>query len=801
MTIQQNDAALGHLRVLDLTSPLSQSCARIFADLGAEVVKIEPPGGDASRRHGPFLNDNPVPENSLDFITFNRGKKSVVLDIDLEPDRDRLRTLAQSVDILIEDFTPGYLAQRNLGYDQLRILNPSLVYVSITPFGQTGPNAQFLGDDLIAQAAGGIMYANGDDTERPCMAPDNLLAQIACMHAAFGALAAIRARKKTNRGQHIDVSRQEVVLYAQGNYIPRYSALHEIPHRERLSVMGGVNIYRTADDGYVSFAPFMPHHFTRLAHDVMSDEELAKPEWADAPVRREKRVEIDDRVAEYAITANRDDLVERGQASGVPTVPILEPHEFADHPHENDRGFFQNVDQPGAGTYRTAGPPALFGATPWRVDKPAPHLGEHTEEILATLANPAPTTDAAPPTAKPSTNGETDSNIEALSDLRVVDFTRAFAGPLATMFMGYFGAEIVKVESAELEDSRNPGQPTFPELNRAKLSCTIDTRLAEGKDLVKRLVQDSGILVENFRPGVMDRLNLSYEELRAVRPDLIMLAMPGFGNSGPLKNYYSYGQQVMGMTGLLSLWGHPQSPIDARVKYAFPDYVAGIAGSLSILAALEYRDRTGRGQYIEMSQVEALAHLLSNVYTEYTDLGRKPNARGNDSLTSAPHDVYPALGHDAWCAIEVRSDGEWESFVKALNNPAWAQDTRFGTLESRLQHKADLDRHIAEWTKERTPHQAALVLQSAGVPAAPVATAEDLYRDPHLRARGMIVTVDHREGGRIAHAGVNVHLSDTPGHADRHAPAKGQDNEYVFDQILRLTESERMSLDAAGALR
>jgi benzylsuccinate CoA-transferase BbsF subunit len=391
--------------------------------------------------------------------------------------------------------------------------------------------------------------------------------------------------------------------------------------------------------------------------------------------------------------------------------------------------------------------------------------------------------------------------VPALDDLYLVDFTRAFAGPLATMFLGFFGAEVLKIESADLEDNRTPGDPNYPELHRTKLSCTIDTRQAEGQALIKHLLDKSGIVVENFRPGVMDHLHLSYDELRAARPDVIMLSMPGFGNTGPLRDYYSYGQQVMGMTGLSHLWGHPESPLNARTKYAFPDYVAAITGAVALLVALEHRERTGEGQYIELSQVEALAHLLSVAYMEYTERGHVPQARGNWSAAAAPHDVYPCRGDDAWCAIAVRSQEEWEALVRVMGNSAWCRDARWQTMASRVAHKAELDQHISAWTAARTPRLVANILQDAGVPAGIVATAEDLYYDPHLRARGMIVAVDHPAEGRIEHAGVNVHLHATPGRADLPTPTKGQHNDYVFNEILRLDVAERARLEMAGVLR
>jgi crotonobetainyl-CoA:carnitine CoA-transferase CaiB-like acyl-CoA transferase len=788
--------ALAHLRVVDLTSPPNQLCARVFADLGAEVIKTEPRGGDSSRDQGPFFGDKRGPARSIPFTYLNRGKKSVILDLSDETDRQRLRALAIRADVLVEDRQPGELVQIGLGFEDLHRLHPGLVYVSITPFGQTGLFSHHLGGELVAQATGGVMFANGDPACRPAMAPYEVFSQLACLHAVFGALAALRARRSTGEGQHVDVSRQEVILYCQGAYIPIYAMQHEIPRRELLASLGGVNTYRCRD-GYVNLAPFTSRHFMRLVQDVMHHRVLSDSRWSSRAVRQARRQEIDQHIAAYLATEERHAFAERAQRAGVPAVPVLRPDEFVEHPHTVARGFFRAVQQPSLGIYRTAGPPVIMGRTPWHVDRPAPQPGEHTDEILGALLTPQELhrqPEAWQPRPGPGQHG-------ALGDLRIVDLTRAYAGPIATMFLGFFGAEVIKIESAELEDGRQPGDANFPELHRTKLSCTIDTRTPEGQALVKRLLMKSGIVVENFRPGVMERLHLSYDELRAVRPDLIMLSMPGFGNSGPLRDYYSYGQQVMGMTGLAYLWGHPESPLPARPKYAFPDYVAAITGAVALMAALEHRDMTGEGQYIELSQVEALAHLLSVAYMEYTELGRVPSAMGNWNSTAAQHDVYPCRGDDAWCAIEVRSDRELAALMRAMGYPEWCRDERFQTVLGCIQHKTELDRHIAAWTAVRTPRLVAKILQDAGVPAGIVATAEDLFYDPHLRQRGMIVAIDHPGAGRIEHAGVNVHLSATPGRADLPTPTKGEHNDYVFHAVLGLDAAERARLEAAEVLR
>ncbi len=791
------------LRVVDLTSYAGQHCARALGDLGADVIKVEPPGGDPARLLPPFAGNIEHPERSLRFIHANRSKRGVVLDITDDADRETAAALIARADILVEDFRPGYTASIGLGYEAMRSRNPGLVYVSITPFGQSGPHASWLGGDLIAQASAGMMFANGDDTRPPVMAPYEMVSQLACMHAVYGAILAIRARRSIGRGQHVDVSRQEASLWAQHSYISRYSYQNLITRREgRHSAFGAVNTFHTRDDGYVNLSIYMRHHFGRMATELMGNHPVLSDEmWWEREVRQENREVIDELVQEYMETVDRDDVVERGQAIGMPIVSVLSPGEFADSAHAKEREFFIEMEHPVIGAYRTAGPPVRFSRTAWKPTRTAPLIGQHSEEVLRELRGAAAPAGGAPDRAAPARTPEADE-YEPLDGIRVVDFTRAFAGPLATMFLGFFGAEVIKVESEDLDDNRTPGQTTFQDLNRAKISATIDARSPEGVALIKELTRQSDAVVENFRPTVMDRLGIGYAELRDIKPDIIMLAMPGMGNTGPLSAYFCYGQQIMGVSGITNLWGHPDAPMDTRIKMPFPDYVAGIFGAISVAAALERRDRTGEGQYIELAQVEGGAHLLTVAYMDYMINGHNPPPAGNHSAFYAPHDVYPCIGFDEWCAIEVHTEEEWRALTAAMDSPAWAQDERFATMSARVANKEELDRRISEWTKRFTPRVVMRTLQATGVRASYVANGEQLYVDPHLRARpAAIVSANHADSGPMEHQGIDVNLSDTPGNAGRPAPMKGQQNDYVLDTLLQLDTERRRELTDKGVLR
>jgi crotonobetainyl-CoA:carnitine CoA-transferase CaiB-like acyl-CoA transferase len=797
----QTPAALGHLRVLDLTGYLSQLCARVLGDLGADVIKVEPPGGDPARLLAPFAGDQRDPERSLRFINSNRSKRSVVLDIDSSDDRAKIAALAGQVDILIEDFDPGHMAGLGLGYEELRQRNPGLVYVSITPFGQTGPYAGFHGGDLIAQSSAGVMIANGDDEMRPCRGPYDVYSQVCCFQAAYGALLAIHARRESGHGQHVDVSRQETTISAEHPYIYRYTYERIIARREgRHSPFGAVNSYVCSDGKVVNLSVYSDIHFGRLSREVMDNHPILSEEvWQPQATRRDNREFIDDLVGEYALTVESADLVERGQRLGIAITPVQNIDEFVHHPHTAARGFIEETEHPVIGKYRTAGAPARLGVTPWQSRRPAPLLGQHTDEVLSELAELVK--GAAPATPTPNSQVQQDPadpfKNAPLKGIRIADLTRAVAGPAATRYLSTFGAEVIKVEESGLPDTGLP-----QELNRAKLSTIIDSRRTGGTELVKDLVRISDVVVENFRPGVMDRLGLSYEELRKVKPDIIVIAMPGMGSTGPIKDYLAYGQQVMGLTGLTDLWGHPESLPATRIKMPFPDFITGTIAPVAIMAALEWRDRTGEGQYIEVAQVEGTAHLLSVAYMDYMLNGRIARGQGNSSDYYAPHDVYPCMGFDAWCAIEVGNEEEWKALVGAMGDRgSWALDERFQTMEGRLAYKEELDVHLGGWTKGFTPRLLMLKLQKAGVPACIVASGEDLYQDVHLRSRpGSIAQINHPNHGLVEYKGVNVHLSATPGWGAVANPARGEHNDYVFRELLGRDKAQIQELTDAGTI-
>ncbi len=395
--------------------------------------------------------------------------------------------------------------------------------------------------------------------------------------------------------------------------------------------------------------------------------------------------------------------------------------------------------------------------------------------------------------------------------VRVVDLTHGLAGPFGTQLFAFLGADVIKVESHTRPDrfrtSATGGSPEalessrgFAEANRNKRSLSLNLKTAEGRAVVRRLLAISDVLVENYSLGVLERWGLDYESVRRDAPHLIMVSMQGMGRRGPYKHWVTWGASLLAFTGVDWMWGYPDQDRPVGSQIAHPDYVAGVLAALGAAAALVRRRRSGAGQYVELPQVLGAASLLPATFLEYFVNGRLPARQGNQNPWYAPYGVYPCAGEDRWCAIAVTTEEEWRGLVRALGDPPWAADPRFADMPSRALHRDALDRHLAEWTRERTPHDVMETLQRHGAPAGAVQNGQDLFNDAHLRARGVLVEVEHPRMPTLTFPNTPVRLDGKPASRQRHAPLLGEHTVAVLQEVLGMERDEIAALDAAGAL-
>ncbi len=383
---------------------------------------------------------------------------------------------------------------------------------------------------------------------------------------------------------------------------------------------------------------------------------------------------------------------------------------------------------------------------------------------------------------------------EALAGVRVADFTQAWAGPLCTQILGDYGADVVKIESSTRLDVARmmgpfPGEESdadasgyFMELNRNKRSIALNLRETEDVAVARELVRQADVVVENFAPGVMDRLGLGYDVLSEGHPGLVMLSISGFGATGPDRSAVAFGQQIEAESGLMSVTGYGDGP-PLKPGVSYPDPVAGIAGAGAVMAALLHRDRTGDGQWIDLSMLETTVSLLVEPLMRYSFTGTIPQALGNASRYWAPHGIYPCSGEDRWIAIECCAEDQWHRLVAVIGEQSLADDPRWISNELRLAQREQLDELLGALTVVRDPDELANELQAVGVAAAKVADAADLAGDVQLRARNWWREVDDASFGRLEVPGPLAKLSETPPSVRRSPPGLGEHTNEVLAEL------------------
>ena len=386
-----------------------------------------------------------------------------------------------------------------------------------------------------------------------------------------------------------------------------------------------------------------------------------------------------------------------------------------------------------------------------------------------------------------------------LHNIRVLDFSWVLAGPYATRLLADFGAEVIKVQPLMAEEGDRFSRAYYNAWNRNKLGITLNLGKPAGVELARRLVRLSDVVVENFSPRVMANWGLDYFELQKLKPEIIFLSLSIMGHSGLWQDYSGFGPTVQAFSGITHLTAYP-GQLPSGIGFSYADHVAGLYASLAMMAALEYRFKTGKGQYIDLSQVEAMSTMLGDTIIDYSRQGRTAEPVGNTSPQSAPHGVYPCLGADRWCAVAVTTDAEWEGFKRAIGCPNWASEERFSTLAGRLRNVEALDALVKEWTEKHSPAEVMAVLQKQGVPAGVVQNAADLVQDPQLQERGFFIEIEHPVVGKMVTDASPIRLSQYPAQYRRTAPAAGQDNDYVFRRLLGLTDEDLTQLRSENVI-
>lgn len=794
------EGILSGLKVIDLGDEKASFCSRLLADMGARVVKVEKPGGDESRWYAPFLGNDPDPEKGLYFWYHNLNKQSITLDLGREADCSKLKRLAQGADVLVESFAPGYLAERGLGYPALRQLNPGLVYASVTGFGQSGPYRHYRSGDLVAAAIGGQMSVSGAPDTPPLKPYGQQASNLAALFAAAGIMLALRERSDSGLGQHLDISLQEVVASALDHVLPRYFDSGVVPRRLGERHWNGAFCILPGRDGNLLISPTLawPTLVELLESEGLAGD-LSEEKWRNAEYRRQNPGYVIERLGRWTKNHTVAELFEMGQLMRLPWAPVATVADVLKSPQLAARGFFRPVAHPEEGaTFIYPGPPVRFGRlTP--MARRAPLVGEHNEQIQSLTRAWLKEKETSflrrtGPAGKATGKG-------ILKGLRVLDFSRVLAGPYATRMMADFGAEVIKVESARMAgDAEADTAGYFNAWNRGKRSITLDMSHPEARELARRLVAVSDVVVENFTPRVMANWGMDYASLVRIKPDLVMVSLSGMGQDGPWRDFAAFGPTIEALSGFTYLTSFTsERPLGTGFAYA--DHIGGLVGFWATLVALEHRDRTGQGQYVDVAEYEAMCAMLGPALLDGKLNGRpvKPVGNGPEYNGSAHYGCYRCRGEDRWCVISVRPE-EWPRLGEALGNPAGTKECWFSSAEGRCRHRDELERLIETWTKRRRPETVTARLQAAGIAAGVVNDARDLTKDRQLRARRFFYRKKHPVLGLITLDASPLRLSRTPPRLRRPAPRLGQDNRYVFRQLLGLSRAEMAAYLKGGVI-
>jgi crotonobetainyl-CoA:carnitine CoA-transferase CaiB-like acyl-CoA transferase len=793
---------LDGLRVLDIsTSAAGAWCTRLLADFGADVVVAEPAIGHPLRSQGPRAEDG----QSITAAYLLANKRSVALDVGNPGDRERLLDLARASDAVVSSDTPSRLEAAGLTFE--KVASPSLILAHITPYGFEGELAEARGNDLAVAARSGWASINGLADREP-LKPSGLQVSYCAGLAAFSAIvAAVYEREaRGGSGQEIDVSELDVMVAAFAPALLRgqYQGEAMKRHPEMDLTNGPVPVA----DGYFALT-ISRAHFWHDAMNLLGLTDLAgDSRWDASWYRAAHKDEYVGRVQAAMAQWPRDRLFEELAARRVVAGPVLTMSELTKNDQLRARGFWMRPDEAHDGP-EYPGAPFRMSATPWRLGRAAPAKGEHTAEVLKQLKSlPAPAAKPAVPSRGPG----------PLAGLRGIVLTQAWAGSFCTELLAFLGADIVQVEvrkrldawrgavDAPLARALREG-PTalhpwncnylYNSVNLNKRCVTLDLQTPECLDLFRRLLPQADFVAENFSPRVLGNLGIGYEQLKAIKPDIILCSLSAYGHDGPWANIPGIGgtiEPTSGMSALLGYEGGP--PINSGQMY--PDAVAGFYGCAGIVAALRHRNRTGEGQYIDLSMQEAALTFVGDAALEFTMTGRQRSRRGNRHPDFAPHGIYRCAGEEEWVAIACEGDGDWLRFCLAAARPDWASDGRFESMASRKQHEDELDSAINAWTVGLSRDEVVSLLASAGLVVAPVLDNREVAADEFLRRRGMVVEVEHPEAERWPQAVSPFWFSRTPAPALRPAPVLGGDSHEVLRELLGMTDEAFEELVARG---
>jgi crotonobetainyl-CoA:carnitine CoA-transferase CaiB-like acyl-CoA transferase len=785
---------LRDIRVVDFTDGTAAFAGRFLADLGADVILVEPPEGVASRRAQPRHDGH-----GLRFATAHANKRGVVVDVTTADGRARLLALTDEADIFLESQPIGRLEELGIGPQVLRDRNPNLVVASVTDFGQTGPYRDYKSSEAVFVALSSLLTRSGAPGREPLVPPGELATQTAAVDIAYAALLAYYRAVRGGGGDYLDCSIFDLVVQdldpgfgMAGTATMGQPLVNLPPGRPDVRMMYPI---LPCADGHVRMFIASPKHWRALFSWMGEPEQLSDPALENILGRFMNWAKIRPVLVDFFANKTRSEIVSRASELGIAVGPLNTAEEILSSDHVRERKSFVMAEiAPGT---KAAIPNGYveFDSERAGFRHRAPRLGEHTDEVLSGWSA-APSPERADVPARP------------LTGVRVLDLGVIVVGAETGRQLADQGADVIKVENREFPDGARqtdaPGKVgySFALGNRNKRSMGINLRSDGGRRLFGKLVAESDVVLTNFKPGTLESLGLGYGALKAINPRVILVESSALGSTGPWAKRMGYGPLVRATVGLTTLWRHPDAPDGfGDDQTVYPDHAAARAGAAAVVAALVEREHTGTGRRIGLAQMET---VFSQLATDYVRESLQPGtlvAKGNVGEFDAPSGLFACNGEDAYCAVTVDGDADFAILAKVIGRPELATNAKYATAADRVAHRAELDAVLQEWITPLTPREAQERLQAGGVAAGAAIHVKDLLTDPHLAARhqlGELIQPGHDHPLEVLQGPALFDVIPQPllGPASEMAA----DTRTILREILALSDNEIDDLGTAGVL-
>ena len=791
------------IRVVDFADEKGELAGRLLADLGAEVVRVEPPEGARSRRLPPFVDethaaaaDAPGTRRSLYFAYRNSNKLGWVLDLESAAERRKLLDLLARADVLIEAEAPGRFAALGLAPDELTERFPHLIVLSISDFGQTGPYRDWVATDSTMSAISGVQAKAGIPEREPLFSPGAMSYDIAGILGAYSVVAALYQRERTGFGQTIDLSVLEAVAQ-QTDWAFANATSIEAKSGDSSGVrVGSGPVYKIfpCKGGYVRLVIMAPRQWHAMREWLGNPDYLQDPAYDSFLGRMAIADALNVMVGDLFATMTHEEVSFEAQKRGIVCTPVLSPAEVVENVHFKSRNTFLDAEYaPGKTGPVAAGFFELDRVRMGFRTRP-PELNEHADQI-ATIW----------PDARPQPDGPRPAPSRPFEGLRVLDFGIGGVGVEAARFFADYGADVIKVESRSYPDfvrvlMSTEMSASFASSNRSKRGLGVNIKTEAGQALIRRLVRGVDVVTENSSTGTMDALGLGYAELSEINPKLVMSSSQLLGSHGAWADWIGYGPSTQPIGGLVHLWDYPEEGEPAGSTSIFPDHTAGRLVSLVAAAAVFRRLRTGEGGHAETAQAEVVANIIGDQILKEGVVPGSVRPMGNRNERGAPWGSYRCQGKEDWIAITIRDDDDWSRLVSAMGDPDWARDEAYATASGRRAAHDAIDAKLEAWTQTGTSQVMTATLQMFGVPAAPMFTARDQMKDPHFQARGYGRWLDQQGLGWMGFEGTAFRASGMQDIYFTQAPLLGEHTREIASDLLGLADDEIEKLIESGVL-